>query len=100
AGHRGTGRPGRAWGPAHPAGHPRRARPVHEAGLQGGAARPVPGVRPAGRRDGSRTGAAGGGPVTGTRTSDEVRRGYAYGLAAYLWWGFMPIYIRLLEPSG
>jgi len=38
--------------------------------------------------------------VTGTRTSDEVRRGYAYGLAAYLWWGFMPIYIRLLEPSG
>lgn len=31
---------------------------------------------------------------------DGSRRGYLYGLAAYSLWGFMPLYIRLLKPSG
>lgn len=29
-----------------------------------------------------------------------ARRGYLYGLAAYVWWGFMPLYIKLLQPAG
>jgi chloramphenicol-sensitive protein RarD len=31
--------------------------------------------------------------------SDE-RRGYAYGLVAYVIWGFFPIYFKLLRPAG
>ena len=31
--------------------------------------------------------------------SDE-RRGYLYGLTAYVLWGFFPIYFKLLRPSG
>ena len=31
--------------------------------------------------------------------SDE-RRGYLYGLAAYVMWGFFPIYFKLLQPSS
>jgi chloramphenicol-sensitive protein RarD len=31
--------------------------------------------------------------------SDE-RRGYLYGLTAYVLWGFFPIYFKLLQPSG
>ncbi|HEY0002491.1 MAG TPA: EamA family transporter RarD, partial [Actinoplanes sp.] len=31
--------------------------------------------------------------------SDE-RRGYAYGLMAYVMWGFFPIYFKLLKPSS
>ncbi|HEX5204073.1 EamA family transporter RarD [Paractinoplanes rhizophilus] len=30
----------------------------------------------------------------------EERRGYLYGLAAYVIWGFFPIYFKLLQPSG
>jgi chloramphenicol-sensitive protein RarD len=30
----------------------------------------------------------------------QLRRGYLYGLAAYALWGFMPLYIKLLRPSG
>ncbi|MEV1288299.1 EamA family transporter RarD [Micromonospora sp. NPDC049679] len=30
----------------------------------------------------------------------ELRRGYLYGLAAYVVWGFFPLYIRLLRPAG
>lgn len=30
----------------------------------------------------------------------ERRRGYLYGLGAYVLWGFMPLYIKLLRPSG
>jgi chloramphenicol-sensitive protein RarD len=30
----------------------------------------------------------------------EDRRGYLYGLAAYLSWGFFPIYFKHLQPSG
>lgn len=30
----------------------------------------------------------------------EERRGYAYGLAAYVIWGFFPIYFKLLQPAG
>jgi chloramphenicol-sensitive protein RarD len=29
----------------------------------------------------------------------EERRGYLYGLAAYVLWGFFPIYFKLLQPS-
>jgi len=29
-----------------------------------------------------------------------VRRGYLFGIAAYLGWGFFPLYFKLLEPSG
>jgi chloramphenicol-sensitive protein RarD len=29
----------------------------------------------------------------------EERRGYAYGLVAYVMWGFFPIYFKLLRPS-
>lgn len=38
--------------------------------------------------------------MTGTGRAGEVHRGYVYGLAAHLWWGFMPVYIKLLEPAG
>src|SRR3712207_812586 len=31
--------------------------------------------------------------------SDE-RRGYLYGLAAYILWGFFPIYFKMLQPSS
>ncbi|WP_213451503.1 EamA family transporter RarD [Rhizomonospora bruguierae] len=31
---------------------------------------------------------------------NESRRGYLYGLGAYLWWGVFPIYLKLLKPSG
>lgn len=30
----------------------------------------------------------------------DQRRGYAYGLAAFVIWGFFPIYFKLLRPSG
>ncbi|MFI5894269.1 EamA family transporter RarD [Actinoplanes sp. NPDC051513] len=30
----------------------------------------------------------------------EERRGYLYGLAAYVLWGFFPIYFKLLRPAG
>ncbi|MEV7228969.1 MULTISPECIES: EamA family transporter RarD [Polymorphospora] len=30
----------------------------------------------------------------------EMRRGYLYGLGAYLLWGFFPLYIKLLRPAG
>jgi chloramphenicol-sensitive protein RarD len=30
----------------------------------------------------------------------EVRRGYLYGLAAYVMWGFFPLYFKLLQPAG
>jgi chloramphenicol-sensitive protein RarD len=30
----------------------------------------------------------------------SVRRGYLFGIAAYLGWGFFPLYFRLLEPAG
>ena len=30
----------------------------------------------------------------------DERRGYLYGLAAYVLWGFFPIYFKLLKPSG
>jgi chloramphenicol-sensitive protein RarD len=30
----------------------------------------------------------------------QLQLGYLYGLGAYLLWGFMPLYIRLLRPSG
>jgi chloramphenicol-sensitive protein RarD len=30
----------------------------------------------------------------------EVRRGYLYGLGAYLLWGFFPLYFQLLRPAG
>jgi chloramphenicol-sensitive protein RarD len=30
----------------------------------------------------------------------QLRLGYLYGLGAYLLWGFFPLYIRLLRPSG
>ena len=30
----------------------------------------------------------------------EERRGYLYGLAAYVIWGFFPIYFKLLRPAG
>jgi chloramphenicol-sensitive protein RarD len=29
-----------------------------------------------------------------------VRRGYLFGIAAYVGWGFFPLYFKLLEPSG
>jgi chloramphenicol-sensitive protein RarD len=29
----------------------------------------------------------------------EVRKGYLYGLAAYVMWGFFPLYFKLLKPS-
>jgi chloramphenicol-sensitive protein RarD len=29
-----------------------------------------------------------------------VRRGYLFGIAAYLGWGFFPLYFKLLEPAG
>lgn len=29
-----------------------------------------------------------------------VRRGYMFGIAAYLGWGFFPLYFKLLEPTG
>ena len=29
-----------------------------------------------------------------------LHRGYAYGLGAYMIWGFFPLYIRLLLPAG
>jgi chloramphenicol-sensitive protein RarD len=31
---------------------------------------------------------------------NQSRRGYLYGLGAYLIWGFFPIYIKLLRPAG
>ena len=31
---------------------------------------------------------------------DEERRGFAFGLAAYLMWGFFPIYFKLLRPAS
>jgi chloramphenicol-sensitive protein RarD len=31
---------------------------------------------------------------------DQLRRGYLYGLGAYLCWGFFPIYFKELRPSG
>jgi chloramphenicol-sensitive protein RarD len=30
----------------------------------------------------------------------ELRRGYLYGLAAYVMWGFFPLYFKLLRPAG
>jgi chloramphenicol-sensitive protein RarD len=30
----------------------------------------------------------------------ELRRGYLYGLGAYLWWGVFPVYLKLLAPAG
>src|SRR6185503_5321979 len=30
----------------------------------------------------------------------EERRGYLYGLGAYVLWGFFPIYFKLLRPSS
>lgn len=30
----------------------------------------------------------------------ELRRGYVYGFAAYLLWGFFPLYFKLLRPTG
>ncbi|HEX6501567.1 MAG TPA: EamA family transporter RarD [Micromonosporaceae bacterium] len=30
----------------------------------------------------------------------QLRRGYVYGLAAYVAWGFFPIYFKLLRPAG
>jgi chloramphenicol-sensitive protein RarD len=30
----------------------------------------------------------------------EVRRGYLYGLGAYVMWGFFPLYFKLLQPAG
>ncbi|MBX6356545.1 MAG: EamA family transporter RarD, partial [Micromonosporaceae bacterium] len=30
----------------------------------------------------------------------DLQLGYLYGFGAYLLWGFFPLYIRLLEPSG
>jgi chloramphenicol-sensitive protein RarD len=30
----------------------------------------------------------------------ELRRGYLYGLAAYVCWGFFPLYFKLLRPAG
>lgn len=29
----------------------------------------------------------------------SLRRGYLYGVAAYGWWGFFPLYIKLLHPA-
>src|SRR5581483_8024079 len=31
---------------------------------------------------------------------DQLRRGYAYALGAYLCWGFFPIYFKALRPAG
>jgi chloramphenicol-sensitive protein RarD len=31
---------------------------------------------------------------------NEVRRGYLFGLAAYVCWGFFPLYFKLLRPAG
>jgi chloramphenicol-sensitive protein RarD len=31
---------------------------------------------------------------------NELRRGYLYGLAAYVCWGFFPLYFKLLRPAG
>jgi chloramphenicol-sensitive protein RarD len=31
---------------------------------------------------------------------NEQRRGYLYGLAAYMLWGFFPLYFKVLEPAG
>jgi chloramphenicol-sensitive protein RarD len=33
-------------------------------------------------------------------TVSELRLGYLYGFGAYLLWGFFPLYIRLLRPTG
>jgi chloramphenicol-sensitive protein RarD len=33
-------------------------------------------------------------------TVSELRRGYLYGLAAYVCWGFFPLYFKLLRPAG
>jgi chloramphenicol-sensitive protein RarD len=33
-------------------------------------------------------------------TVNQVRRGYLYGLGAYVMWGFFPLYLRLLQPAG
>jgi chloramphenicol-sensitive protein RarD len=30
----------------------------------------------------------------------SLRRGYLYGIAAYGWWGFFPLYVKLLHPAG
>jgi chloramphenicol-sensitive protein RarD len=30
----------------------------------------------------------------------QLRRGYLYGFAAYILWGFFPIYFKLLKPAG
>lgn len=30
----------------------------------------------------------------------QLRRGYVYGLGAYVLWGFFPLYIKLLRPAG
>ncbi len=30
----------------------------------------------------------------------QLRRGYVYGIGAYALWGFMPLYIKLLYPTG
>jgi chloramphenicol-sensitive protein RarD len=30
----------------------------------------------------------------------QLRRGYVYGLGAYLLWGFFPLYFKLLRPAG
>jgi len=34
------------------------------------------------------------------RGVDEERRGYAFGLIAYVLWGFFPIYFKLLKPAS
>ena len=34
------------------------------------------------------------------RRAVESRKGYAYGLGAYVSWGFFPIYFKLLQPAG
>ena len=31
---------------------------------------------------------------------DQLRRGYLYGLSAYLCWGFFPLYFKALRPAG
>jgi chloramphenicol-sensitive protein RarD len=31
---------------------------------------------------------------------NELRRGYLYGLTAYVCWGFFPLYFKLLRPAG
>jgi len=30
----------------------------------------------------------------------ELRRGYLFGIAAYVLWGFFPLYFKLLRPAG